>query len=196
MGSEFSLELPPGWYLWDPDTVTRAETTRRAVEAHIGGDPELAPFVDRVVEIVIGFGREAEQRGAVAAATLWQRCEGAPVAANLMAFCGERSVDEDAGEIASRLLRPSPDDLRPRQVTEVELPAGRAARLGLLTTTVGEPGEPEVLMEAVQYWVPVPDQPEVLLLSCSTPCLDAADELTAAFDDIAASLRFDDGTRR
>lgn len=46
------------------------------------------------------------------------------------------------------------------------------------------------MLDVVQHWVPVPGQPVVVVVNCSTPCLALGDELAGLFEAIARSLEF------
>ena len=76
-----------------------------------------------------------------------------------------------------------------RTVEIVELPAGRAVRLGRLARTDGaEPGKSEVAVAMVQHWLPVAGAAVTAVLAGTTPCLHIADELADVFDSIARSV--------
>jgi hypothetical protein len=141
---------------------------------------------------------DAELQGALAAATLWEPSEdgrGATAATLVVVAAGRIEPEDDVAEIARLLeiLGPgSATDMAPRQVSPVELPAGKAVRLRRLTRTDGaEPGEGELVVDTVQHWVPVPGGSAILVLVGSTPCLDVADELAATFDAIADTVTFE-----
>jgi len=115
------------------------------------------------------------------------------VAARLFVLASDRKVPGDEpAEIAALLeilTSPSPNDLGPRQCVIVDLPAGRAVRLHRLTRTGdGDPGEPEMAVDMVQHWIPVPGGTETLVLAAETPCVAVAEELGEVFDGIAGSL--------
>ena len=70
-------------------------------------------------------------------------------------------------------------------------PATRTIRVrGLRRSGSGDPDEGDLVMDAVEHWVPVPGHGDVLLLRGSTPCLDIGDELADVFDAIAGTLEF------
>ena len=53
-----------------------------------------------------------------------------------------------------------------------------------------DPGQPEMAVDMVQHWIPVPGGTETVILAAETPCVAVADDLAEAFDAIAASLEF------
>lgn len=79
-------------------------------------------------------------------------------------------------------------DVRLRDVTVVDLPAGSAVRVRALRRSGADDDGSDLLIDVVEHWIPVPGTADVLVLKGSTPCLDVGDELAAAFDEIAGSL--------
>ena len=186
------FELPPPWFWWDPNDPEGS--TARDLDARIVERPELAPARDTMLRVLLGFWDDATDQGAVAAGGLVEPADAALVATYVVAAAERMHPEDHHAEIAAvvELLGPaSPFDIRPRTVDVVQLPAGRAVRLGRLARTDGaEQGESEVAVDMVQHWLPVAGEPTLLVLAGSTPCLHAADELEAAFDSIARSVEF------
>lgn len=190
-----TLSVPDNWYLHDPDPATAASTAAADVDARIRERPDLARHRHQIIEALRSFGQEAVAKGALIAATYWEPQETGAVAANLMLLAARREAFDDLGAelgaLQRGLARPGRADVGPRDVEQVDLPAGPAVRLQLLATTdESEKGLAAVVLAAVQYWVPVPGHPDMVVLSGTTSRLDGADELGEIFDSIARTLRF------
>jgi hypothetical protein len=185
------LVLPPQWYRWDPEN--EAASTDRDIDVFLAGYPEFAAARPALLRLVLDTWADAAQEGALAAAMLWQPAPGAALAARLFVLASERKVPGDEpAEIAALLevlSAPSPNDLAPWDCRPVDLPAGRAVRLRRLTRTGdADPGEPEMAVDMVQHWIPVPGGSETVILAAETPCVAVGDDLAGVFDSIAASL--------
>jgi hypothetical protein len=192
MSVELRLALPPHWYRWDPEN--EVESSARDIDAYLAEHPEFGAARQALLRLLLDTWADAAEQGALAAALLWQPAPGAAFAARLFVLVAERKVPGDEpAEIAAlldALNTPSPNDLGPRECEPVDLPAGRAVRLRRLTRTGdAEPGEPEMAVDMVQHWVPVPGETETIVLAGETPCVAVADELAAVFDSIAGSLQ-------
>ena len=183
---DFVLTVPPGWYLYDPDQETRLDSTAQAVKRRTEAVPELAPARQALVDLLLGFWRDADEQGALAAATLWEPAPIAAVAASLtvLAFSNAPATVEEllAGATGATTL-----DVRPREAAPVELAAGPGVRVRCVRRSGPDD---DLLVDVVEHWVPVPGHSDVLLLRGSTPCLDVADELADVFDAIAGTLKF------
>ena len=191
---DFSLNIPDGWYVRDPELASRRASTERDVDRQIADDPALAPHREDLVEILLGFWLEADQKSAIIAATVWQIVDDTIVVGNLAVFDGERqspdSVESELAALERNLSRPEEHDVGDRDVRLVTLPAGKAVRLRWLTETEPDDDGSTLVLDGVSYWVPVPGHPATVALNGSTPCLPFADELAAAFDSIADTLEF------
>ena len=191
MSVEVRLVLPPRWYRWDPEN--EVASTTRDIDVFLAGHPEFAAARAALLRLVLETWADAADEGALAAAMLWQPAPGAALAARLFVLTSERKVPGDEpAEIAALLdvlSAPSPYDLRLRECGPVDLPAGRAVRLRRLTRTGdADPGEPEMAVDMVQHWIPVPGGAETVILAAETPCVAVADGLAGVFDAIAVSL--------
>ena len=188
---DFDIRIPDGWcaHSPDPDPAVQQRTTEEAVDQIIRDEPALAEARNGIIDRMVGFAREANGKGAMAAASLWTLVEDTETAANMMVFAARRDAGEPVEATIARLVQnlsdPDEADTNERDVHEVELPAGPAVRLRVMAQTPEEPG---IVIELVQYWLPVRDASHTLIVSCTTPCLVYGDELTAVFDSIAASL--------
>jgi len=191
---DFAIRIPDGWVAHDPDpdpTIQR-QSAEAAVDEMIDAQPLLAEARATLVERMLGFAQDAIEKRAMAAASLWTVIEDTELAANMMVFSNPRdpaqSIESEVGHLKDRLSIADDDDVNKREVTEMDLPAGRAVRLRVMTQTPPGRGETGLVVEMVQYWLPVPDAAHSLIVSCTTPCLVYGDELTGVFDSIAATL--------
>ena len=177
----FRLALPMTWFDVDVDPRTRRESISGLIS-------ERAPGVDhaggagRLAAVIEGAAAEAQRRGAVLAALFADVVDGRPVSASLVASVvrgrrGNESVDVIAGLVAEL------------DGDVVELPAGRAVRCRPRQRADAGDG-PSLEVEIVDFYVPVPGEADVVLLSFSTPNLDAGDAFAALFESLASSLRF------
>jgi hypothetical protein len=189
------LTVPDGWFVLDADPATRRAAIAADVEAWAAGQPERTANRDDLVEILLGFGQEADDKGALFAAVRWEPGAYGPTAANLMVLHAARNAPHDVeAEIAALvegLGRPGAADYGPRDVSEVKLPLGPAVRLRLLATAEADvdQGEPALILDATQVWIPLPDRPAMVVVSGSTPCLDAGNAVADVVDTVAGSLR-------
>lgn len=188
-----SVVVPKSWCPSDPDPATRAASTAAAVDRRIAADPELAGARRELIDILLGFAETADEKGALVAATLWEPGDYAPTVANVMVLAAATPEPPGIDTLVEALARPAASDAGPRDVQEMQLPAGPAVRLRLLTATEGPPDEPSVVLDAIQHWIPVPGCPgEAAVVSSSTPCLDVGDALATLSDEIAISVRFEE----
>jgi hypothetical protein len=191
MSLAFHLRVPETWYRWDPDD--EAASTTRQVDERVAGQPELRPARQTLMRLLMECWRDAGRQGAVAAAALWEPAPLAAVTATLLVLETERAAPgDDDGEIAGlldSLSDESPFDIRPAELERIDLPAGRAVKVRRLARTdAATPDEPDIIVDMVQHWIPVPGGTEILVLAGSTPCLAVADDLARTFDAIAATV--------
>jgi hypothetical protein len=192
---ELDLTMPEGWFALDADPTTRRAAMTAEVDAWAAGQRERMAHRGDLVEILLGFGKEADDKGALFAAVYWEPGDYGPTAANLMVLHGARqhphSAQAEVTALVESLARPGPADYGRRHVTEVKLPLGSAVRLRLLATADADvdQGEPALILDATQVWIPLPDEPATVVVTASTPCLDAGDAVAGVVDAVAATLR-------
>jgi len=191
-----TFELPEGWFVLEAELATRRAALDAEVAAWAAEATDRAPHREDLVEILWGFGMEADQKGALFAAVFWEPGEYGPIAANLMVFEGQRSVPESIeAEVAAALrdlAEPDPHDHGPRAVSEVRLPIGPAARVRFLASSPADRDEgvgAALVLDATQVWIPLPAEPSMLIITGTTPCLIAANDVAAVVDAVAASVR-------
>jgi hypothetical protein len=192
---DFAIDVPDGWYVWEPYPERRATSDAAQVDARIAASPELAPYRDHILGVLADFGASADARFAYAAATHWELVNGAPKVMHLMVAGGARhapeSNDAEIAHLVETLVKPGPADVGERAVYEVELPAAPAVRLrALMKAPDAGPGDPTVVLDTIQYWVPVPRRDEMIVVSAATPALGPRDDFAEIIAGIAHSLRF------
>ena len=191
-GWDFTLVIPDGWYLREPDRSLRTQSVNEFTDGLIASDPALAPQRAEMIDRYLTFSADADEKFAVIAAMLWEPHDEVPIAADLRIHEAERGITDDLDAELARLEEvlsvTEQGDLGPRDVSVVDLPAGRAVRLRLLTQTDPDEDGSTIALDVVQFWVPVPGQPDVVLFSGSTPNLVFADDIVATFEEIVATL--------
>lgn len=195
-GWSFVLAPPEVYVPVDPDVDLRADQLRAAAEQLVdhraSDDPLVAEHRNEWVDHVATFWQDAREKQALDAYTMVYDASGLPVKAFILAFGTECDHPDDiATEIRSleaRLKVAREGDISERDVSVVDLPAGEAVRMRTLVET--DPGERRSLVvDVVEYWVPVPGHPDGLLLSFTTPVLGLADILADIADDVAQTLQ-------
>jgi hypothetical protein len=200
---DFSLRVPEDWYELDLDRKSRKKSIEQAVDEQVRANPVLDPAREAIIERLLGFAADAEEKGALAGATLWTVIESVEVAANVMVFSvgrdSPRDLETELSDLEAHLGRRSSVDVGDRLVERVTLPAGAAIRLRVLAESSVDPtsngrfqagrGGGGIVVDTVQHWLPVPDAEYILLVSGTTPCLAYGDDLAEVFDSIAGSLR-------
>lgn len=191
-GWDFSLVIPDGWYLREPDLSSRAQSISEFADSLIEADPELASQRAEMIERYSTFSADADEKSALIAAMLWEPHDEVPIAADLRVHEAEREIADDLDAELARLKEvlsvTEQGDLGPREVSVVDLPAGRAVRVRLLTQTDPDFDGSTIALDVVQYWVPVPGQPDTVLISGSTPNLVFAEDIVALFEEIVGTL--------
>jgi hypothetical protein len=189
-----TLSPPPGWYAIDSDPVTREASAVRDVAERAASVPEIGPYQAEVVQALVRFGADADEKGALFCAVLWEPDPSGPVVASLMVVQVEHEGAGDAvaeiEAIKKTLASPHDTDVGPRTVSEVRLPIGPAARLRVLVMA-DERGEPAVVFDTAQLWVPLRDATggaTTLAVVATTPALHAGDLVAEAAAHVAGSL--------
>ena len=191
-GWDFTVVIPKGWYIREPDLSLRSQSINEFADGLIAEDPDLAPQRAEMIERYQTFSADADEKFAIIAAMLWEPNDEIPVAADLRIHEAEREIVDDLEAELARIQRmleqTEQGDLGPREVEIVELPAGPAVRIRLLSQTDPDVDGSTIALDVVQYWLPVPDQADIVLLAGFTPNLVSADEIIGVFDEIAATL--------
>jgi hypothetical protein len=176
----FRLPVPPaGWLQLDLDDTTRPISALPAG----GMDPAgFAGVIDRCA-------RDAKRRGAIVAFVRWRPGEqtGPDATLNVTAIARQSEGGDEIGVLGSALAAAQEADLSPRVVELVDLPVGRALRVRVYAIGGRTPAG-DAVIDAVQYWLPVPNTPQLLVASASTTDVDRGDDVAALLDRMMAGL--------
>lgn len=188
------VATPANWFDLDLDPATSEASVERLVEERAGDAPEQAEVRAQMARLLRRASTDAARQGAVFASLLSDVVEGRPVAASLLVSLKADSADAASGDLkalAERLRRPTGSNQGPAEVGVVELPAASAVRVRRRTATEPEgAGGERAEVETVQYFVPVPGVPSLLVLSFSTPNLPLAEVFVELFDAMAQTLQW------
>lgn len=192
---DFALDAPEGWYRWECYPERRAEVDAGQVDARVAAQPELAPHRSQILEFLADFGAHADRCFAYAALTRWEPGDDAPEVAHFMVAGGERRhpqrTDREIAYLSEVLAKPVEGDVSVRTVEAVALDAGPAVRLHVIAQAPkSRRRDPTVVLDTIQYWVPVPEREEMIVLVGTTPSLGPREEFAATIDAMVASLRF------
>jgi hypothetical protein len=190
--SGIELSVPADWFTIGPDAATRRESALRDIAARTESQPDLGVYQDEIADVLVAFGANAEELGALSCAALWEPTASGPVVANVMVFLVEPltggTADAQLDAITETLAAPAESDIGPRDVERVSLPAGPGARVRFLREA-DEEGVPNLVFDQTQFWIPVTHaEPVTLVVSASTPSLHAGDRVAEAAERIALSV--------
>ncbi|MEW6477238.1 MAG: hypothetical protein AB1679_33715 [Actinomycetota bacterium] len=192
--SGLTLSPPPGWYALDADPVTREASAVRDVAERASSVPEIAKHQAEIVQALVRFGADADEKGALFCAVLWEPEPSGPVVATLVVvevqLEGTGDVASEIEAIKKTLAASHDTDVGPRRVDEVRLPIGPAVRARFLVRA-DEPGEPAVVFDSTQLWIPLRDAAggaTTLAVVATTPALHAGDLVADAAAHVAGSL--------
>jgi hypothetical protein len=187
------LSVPANWYVVDVDPAMRRERAYEDVATRVASQPELGAFEKEIVETLVGLGEDAEERGAMSCAVLWEPSAYGPTVANLTVLVCEPTATSTSAEIDAivKMVSSSDDtDVGPKTVDTIDLPAGPAVRVRYLREA-DEEGAPRVIFDVTQFWIPLlgrKTQPITLLVNAVTPSLDAGDRVAEAARRTAESV--------
>jgi hypothetical protein len=188
------VSVPADWYAIGPDAATRRETALRDIAARAETQPELAKYADQIADVLVAFGTDAEELGALACGALWELSPQGPVVANVMILLVEPlspgGGDAEMAAILQTVALQRDTDIGTREVSTIELPAGPAAQVRFLRAAEEE-GAPRVVFDDTQIWIPLPkypDGPATLVVNATTPSLGAGDRVAEAASLIAESV--------
>ena len=191
--SDIDISVPANWFVVEVDPEGRREMASKDVAARVASQPDLAPFEKNIVEGLVGFGEDAEERGAMSCAVLWETSPYGPLIANLTILLVEPSaptVRAEVDALEEALSAVSDTDLGSRTVATVDLPVGPAVRVRYLREA-DEGGAPRVVFDVTQFWIPLlgrKTHPITLVVNAATPSLHAGDRVAEAARRTAESV--------
>jgi hypothetical protein len=181
--SGYRLVVPADWYGIGLDPAEREQSVAALVGRQFTGADSVPRLKAQAERELLARATAAYAAGGVELYLSLQRISGIPVPASLAIFLlppdDDRAIPPP-GRLAQLLAG---DD---RQVTLVNLPAGRSVRVVRSGTTA------ETQRAAThEVFVPVPDSGWWLLLAFAAPVGPLAVALSALFDAISTTLRWD-----
>lgn len=187
----FTILTPADWYRIPLRPVERRGASVRAlVDRQFHGVDDQPILKRRTLEDLRGAAEEAANKGGLVLYLSTQELMGVPLPASLLVTLVP--TGGDALSMARALADEGEVGLR-------DLPAGRAVRSRVTerfkdTRRMGSVFKDTLL----QYYIPLPGEPEMLLLSFGSPLEPLAEAMTELFDAIAGSVRWpeEDGGRR
>ncbi|TLS41979.1 hypothetical protein FE633_33430 [Streptomyces montanus] len=180
----FGLITPEDWYRIPLQPLERREASVSALMKRQFAGVDDQPVLRRQSEEqLLGAAEAGADKGGVVLYLSFLEAAGIPLSASLLISQLHQRFDslDAVAALAGK-----------GEVTPVRLPAaGRAARRrrGERTREARRLGT-EFEDTIVEYFVPVPDRDEVLMLTFSTPLEPIADAMVELFDAVAGTLRW------
>src|SRR5262249_21258379 len=180
-GPVVTLPVPTdGWYRLGLAEAGRPalvdEQYRAAAAEHplLASGPARAAFTGTLTALAGYYARQGCQLAAVA----WDPASGQPPHAVIQVSVTPWSAgDRDpVATLTEQLSAERAGDIGPRAVQAVELPAGPAVRVRVIADGGADPAGRQVVSDAVQYWLPLPDRGLAVVAASSTAALDEGAE--------------------
>ncbi len=197
MGATFTVRVPPSWWEFDVWRATRTGDLARHVDARIADQPMLRARRGPLLRALREAAADAERHGALMCAVMGELVADDVLAGVLMAVQTHGSPDRSDNTpeaIAGQITATSQQAGSPywRQVTLLDLPAGRAVRLrGIEAVTMGGRVSDCVVMHTL---MPFPGGEGLLDVVLTSPQTKLAEPMLDLFDAISATLTWSPGT--
>ncbi|PZS04756.1 MAG: hypothetical protein DLM56_05115 [Pseudonocardiales bacterium] len=186
----FRLPIPPaGWLELDLDPATRAASIDTAFARAAADDPRVAAHHEDFNRVLDRLAADAARRGSIAAYTQWRPGSGEPPRSSLSV--STVAEDGDLAALRASLATPRVTDLSPRAVETVRLPAGVSIRARVYAVGGRSADHGNVVVDAVQYWIPMPGTGLVFVLASTTTGIDDGNAVAALVDAMADALLID-----
>lgn len=173
-----------------PAAVAAQWAELRATAPDLDRPEVAAAFTATLTGLAARYARGGSQLAAVE----WYPATGHPPQAVLDVKAVEPveavPARDEAEGLQGLLMLPAADDIGPRTVDLVELPAGTAVRLRLLAPAGGSRNRAAVA-DIVQFWLPVPAAPATVLVTCCTSDISAGDRNAELLDLLMTELTVD-----
>lgn len=189
---ECTVNLPETWLALLPDASDGVIDEQVDARAY---DEALASTLKDKLRML---REDLDERRALYGALTWQPDEIDGVySANMLMFAAPRSapglpVAAEIRTLADALPKQRAGDVTPPAVSEVDLPAGPAVRVRVLAETSPDDDGATMVLDCVQFWLPLTEHDETLIFSFSTPNLALGDQLAEVFDRIATAIEVDE----
>lgn len=182
--SGFSIDLPHDWLELDFELASnRSRLEHELLNSTPGTDnDDTTSIVDLLYRTVV----DALENGAVYIAMLSGSCEHL-LAASLVVTVATGECPEDI-EVVNRRVTQLAGVSSVRLVDTAA--AGPVVRAHRCVQTSFRGWDDEICQDQVQYFIPVPESSDTLIMTFSTPSLDLAEALGDLFDAITGTLRW------
>jgi hypothetical protein len=193
----FALTVPDTWFEIDLHPATRDASINDLVRSRTRGVPELWDQRGTIAKLLREIARDAVSGGAVYLGVMVEVVEGAGLSASAMVSVlpspdGTPTVSSASAIMATlseKTARSEHDTWT--KTALVELPAaGQAVRSYGVDDVEAPGGAGWVRATTMQTFVPVPDSPQVALISCSSPNVVLVDAFHDLFDAVTSTFRF------
>lgn len=193
-GVGFALTVPPSWLEIDVAPETRASSLEALVEQQVRDVPELREHRTALGRLLREQAEQAWAAGSSYCASMIEPTEDGPVVASAVVLVVPAPVGVASGSVLEAVAAPLVPRARKaadepwREVERVEIPGadGAVRAFGLEDVELPD-GAGVVRTVTMQTLVPLPAQ-RVLLLTCSSPVVDLAEDLLDLFDAISGTL--------
>ncbi|MGH9137634.1 MAG: hypothetical protein ACRD0G_11390 [Acidimicrobiales bacterium] len=189
-------EFPDTWFDVPIGPTAHPDDLDAQIDARIDREPALAPYRQALAESVLTIAADATEHQATAAKVRFDLSEldgvsHATVYVFLLDRDGTASPAATVAELEEALAGRRTADQTDPAVEVRHLDAGDALRVQVITEAEPDEDGGLLLVETVQYWLPVPGHDDLILLAFSTPNLAGADALIDEFDAIAARVKLE-----
>lgn len=178
----YRLVVPGDWHGVNLEPARREQSVAALVSKQFAGTDNAPHLKAQAKRELLARAAATHEAGGIELFLSLQQVSGVPVPASLAIFL--LPPDDGRAVAVGRLAQVLAG--QDRQVTVVDLPAGRSVRVLRSRAPDSEPGS--VIHEV---FVPVPDSGRWLLLAFGTPAGPLVRPLTALFDAICVTLRWD-----
>ncbi len=193
---ECTVKLPQTWLAITP------ETTDAGIDEQVSAAPDVDAQLSSTLQEKLRMLRDdLNERRGLYGGLVWHPDEVDGVfSANVMAFAAPRSapglpVDAEIRTLAHALPKERAGDVVPPVVDEVALPAGPAVRVRVMAETSPDEDGATMVLDCVQYWLPLSEHDQNLIFSFSTPNLALGDDLAEIFEQIAQTIEVDEAAQ-
>jgi hypothetical protein len=180
--SGYRLVVPADWYGVNLEPARREQSVAALVRKQFAGTDNAPHLKAQAKRELLARAVATHEAGGIELFLSLQQVSGVPVPASLATFL--LPPDDGRAVAVGHLARALSG--QEREVAVVDLPAGRSVRVLWSRSRASDPGA--VVHEV---FVPVPDSAWWLLLAFATPAGPLVRPLTALFDAICATLRWD-----
>lgn len=193
---DLRVDLPEEWFSVPLGPEADLDELERQLVARAERDPAAAEVRSELRTMLVGCAASARARGADSTAVRWEPDElDGFSSATLDTFLLARPpgpVADELDRLQMVVATRRNGDFDQPAVEICALPVGDAVRVQVITEVPPEvdasPREGTLLVETVQYWLPIADHGDVVLFAFATPNLAGAEALVGEFDEVVRRL--------